>query len=215
MKLNLNQWLDNFQAKVAPQYYFIADPTQKAPPEAVFYPNKKPLFSHSLVFMIAVGLSLVFIALLTVSTLISQLDYFDGVTNVVGGSIVVYVVLLAVTIGIAVVARLRYRSRKKFLEEAARLKNRYRDGVYFLREGLIFRSRERIDMFPYDRIERIRRTIRKNGFSGDLHRFQLVYRNDDGTTSQFFARESYFGLEHADIWDNLRHQGIEVEDISA
>ncbi|SDK23925.1 hypothetical protein SAMN05421823_102219 [Catalinimonas alkaloidigena] len=213
MKLNLNQWLDNFQSKVSPEYQFIADPTRKAPPEAVFYPNKKPLFSHMLVFTFAIGLSLVFVALLTVSTLISQLDYFDSVVNITGGSVGVYLVLLAITIALAVVARLRYRSKKKFLEEAARLQNRYRDGVYFLKEGLVFRNRERIDMFPYDQIERIRRVVQKHELGRDTYRFQVIYRNADGTSSTFYARENYFGLDHADVWNNLRHRGIEVDEV--
>ena len=216
MTLHLNETLAKFREQFS-AYDFVSDHTRALPDHVRFFPNKRPLVTPALTFTAAVGLSLVFVALIVLSLLLNHLDYFQGAdgTSVVGNSgLIVSGALLVVTLTIAFVSRKRYHGQQQFLADAAALKTTYRDGLYVLDDGIIFRDRQRIDMFPFDRINRVRRTVLKRMLGNDVHHFHLLYGEEGSQTAPYFARDGYYGLEDSDLlWNKLAAHNVPVDSV--
>ncbi|MGB3618119.1 MAG: hypothetical protein WBA12_08370 [Catalinimonas sp.] len=212
MQLKTNELLDTFRQE-HPDYTYVTDTEQISPGGVHFFPNQKPLVTPLLTFTAAVGLGGVFVAMLVISAIIARSDYFDGNTNsVVGNSgLIVCGLLLVAMLVVAVISRTRLRGKRRFLEDSAALRTNYRDGLYIVDEGLIFRDQNRIDTFPFGSIEGIDQTIIKRLFSNDAYRFQLRYLNGSPEPKTFFAQDSYYGLEQSAVWKKLAGGNIKIE----
>ncbi len=216
MKLVLNQSVEAFDQQSAHAYPFVTHNNTTTEEPVVFFPDERLLYVPTLMTAIATGLMGIFIALLTFTVVSHNNSYFrqpgGDETGFAYIPIIVFAGLFVVTLILVVVARRNLARRRTYLQAATTLRNGYKEGLYFLEEGLILRTANRVDAIPYDHIRFVRRLTRKHVIGKNVHLPEVHYLDESGLARKLNITSMFYSKDEDNLWNRLQERDIEVRD---
>ncbi len=218
MKLALNQSVEMFDQESAQAYRFVTHNNTTTQAPVVFFPDERLLYVPTLMTTFATGLAGVFVALLAITLVTRNHPYFQQPDTDSSGAdftlvpLLVFAALLVATVVVVVVARRNLARRRQYLQAATTLRNGYKEGLYFLEEGLILRTANRVDAIPYDRIRFVRRLTRKHLIGKNVYLPEVHFLDESGIERKLNITSMFYGTAEDNLWHRLEARGVEVRD---
>lgn len=202
MKLQIEASIDTFLVLQNNDFHFIAN-AHKPNIEAIFYPSED-LFGGLLTRLILTSVIAAVLLFMAVAGIVVVNS--GKIKNPTVIPIYVFSGLGVLLLVWAYQTYQKYEQTKDTIQKSQQFENDYREGIYFLKQGVVHHSKKKITCIPYKNIERIKFSKRSagRGFAINQYTFEL------NTGGSFKIEQNFYNVSAVQLHKHFREHDVKI-----